>query len=96
MGVTQDGPEALKPWPQHRWKIDLLPPDTAMPGGISGRELADHLLRASPYPRFDSTGYGVNLPNSDINLAEGVNCLLKPYDDITPVRAVKKAFANGN
>jgi CheY-like chemotaxis protein len=52
MVVTQDGPEALKPWPQHRWKIDLLPPDTAMPGGISGRELADHLLRAPPYPRL--------------------------------------------
>jgi len=49
-----------------------------------------------PIHVFDSTGYGVNLPNSDINLAEGVNCLLKPYDDITPVRAVKKAFANGN
>ena len=46
--VAQDGPEALSLWPQHRGKIDLLFTDMVMPGGITGRELADHLLREEP------------------------------------------------
>ena len=95
--VAQDGREALKLWPQHRGKIDLLLTDMVMPGGISGRELANRLLRETPQMRvIYSTGYSVDLSNTDINLVEGVNCLLKPYDATTLVRTVKKAFANGN
>jgi PAS domain S-box-containing protein len=95
--VAQDGQEALNLWPQHRGKIDLLLTDMVMPGGISGRELADQLLRETPQMHvIYSTGYSVDLSNSDINLVEGVNCLLKPYDATTLVRAVRKAFANGN
>jgi len=43
-----------------------------------------------------STGYSMDLFNSGVNLVEGVNCLLKPYDATALVRVVKKAFANGN
>ena len=43
-----------------------------------------------------STGYSVDLSNSDINLVEGVNFLLKPYDATTLIRTVENAFANGN
>jgi CheY-like chemotaxis protein len=94
--VAQDGQEALKLWPQHRGKIDLLLTDMVMPGGITGRELADRLLRESPQMHvIYSTGYSVDLANSGINLVEGVNCLRKPYDATTLVRAVRKAFANG-
>jgi signal transduction histidine kinase/CheY-like chemotaxis protein len=94
--VAQDGQEALKLWPQHRGKIDLLLTDMVMPGGITGRELADRLLRESPQMHvIYSTGYSVDLANSGINLVEGVNCLRKPYDATALVRAVKKAFANG-
>jgi len=95
--VAQDGREALSLWPQHRGKIDLLLTDMVMPGGISGRELADQLLRETPQMHvIYSTGYSVDLSNSDINLVEGVNCLLKPYDATTLIRTVEKAFANGN
>jgi len=95
--VAQDGQEALNLWPQHRGKIDLLLTDMVMPGGITGRELANQLLRETPQMHvIYSTGYSVDLSNSDIQLVEGVNCLLKPYDATTLVRAVKKAFANGN
>ncbi len=38
----------------------------------------------------------MDLFSSGTELVEGVNCLLKHYDATTLVRAVKKAFANGN
>jgi len=95
--VAKDGPEALSLWPQHRGKVDLLFTDMVMPGGMTGRELADRLLADEPRLRvIYSTGYSMDLFSSGIELVEGVNCLLKPYDATALVRAVKKAFANGN
>jgi PAS domain S-box-containing protein len=94
--VAQDGPEALSLWPQHRGKIDLLFTDMVMPGGMTGRELADRLLREEPRLRvIYSTGYSADLFSSGIGLVEGVNCLFKPYDATMLVRTVKKAFAPG-
>ncbi len=93
--VARDGPEALSLWPQHRGKIDLLFTDMVMPGGMTGRELADRLLCEEPRLRvIYSTGYSMDLFSSGIELVEGVNCLLKPYDATALVRAVKRAFAN--
>ena len=84
-------------WPQHRGKIDLLLTDMVMPGGVTGRELADVLLRDdSRLPVIYSTGYSVDLFNAGINLVEGVNCLPKPYNATTLVRTVENAFANRN
>jgi PAS domain S-box-containing protein len=95
--VAQDGQEALSLWPQYRGKIDLLLTDMVMPGGMTGRELADRLLREKPQMHvIYSSGYSMDLSNSGMNLTEGVNCLLKPYDATTLARVVKKAFANGN
>jgi two-component system cell cycle sensor histidine kinase/response regulator CckA len=95
--VAQDGPEALSLWPQHRGKIDLLFTDMMMPGGMTGRELADRLRGEEPRLRvIYSTGYSMDLSGPGMELVEGVNCLLKPYDATTLARAVKKAFANGN
>jgi two-component system cell cycle sensor histidine kinase/response regulator CckA len=95
--VAQDGPEALSLWPHHRGKIDLLFTDMVMPGGMTGRELADRLQGEEPRLRvIYSTGYSTDLSNAGIKLVEGVNCLLKPYDASALARAVKKAFANGD
>ena len=95
--VAQDGPEALSLWPHHRGKIDLLFTDMMMPGGMNGRELADRLLGEEPRLRvIYSTGYSMDLFSSGIELVEGVNCLLKPYNATALARAVKRAFANGN
>jgi PAS domain S-box-containing protein len=94
--AAQDGPDALNLWSQHRGKIDLLFTDMVMPGGMTGRELADRLLRDEPRLRvIYSTGYSTDLFRSGIELVEGINCLLKPYDATALVRTVKKAFAPG-
>jgi CheY-like chemotaxis protein len=95
--VAQDGQEALSLWPQYRGKIDLLLTDMVMPGGMTGRELADRLLSEKPQMHvIYSSGYSMDLSNSGMNLTEGVNCLLKPYDATTLARVVKRVFANGN
>jgi PAS domain S-box-containing protein len=92
--VAKDGPEGYNLWLQHRGKIDLLFTDMVMPGGMTGRELADHILREEPkMPVIYSSGYSVDLSNSGINLVEGVNFLRKPYDATMLVRAVKAALA---
>ena len=94
---AKDGPEALALWPQHRKEIDLLFTDMVMPGGMTGRELADRLLCEKPRMHvIYTTGYSMDLSDSGMNLIEGVNCLFKPYDATMLVRAVKKVFANGN
>ena len=92
---AKDGPEALALWPQHRKEIDLLFTDMVMPGGMTGRELADRLLRENPRMHvIYTTGYSMDLSDSGMNLIEGMNCLFKPYDATMLVRAVKKIFAN--
>ena len=88
-----DGPEALKLWPDLRGKIDLLFTDMMMPGGMTGRELAEQLERDQPgLPVIYSTGYSVDFTNPELNLVEGVNFLLKPYDATALTRAVRKAL----
>jgi CheY-like chemotaxis protein len=92
--AAKDGPEALSLWPKHRGKIDLLFTDMVMPGGMTGRELADQILREDPrLPVIYSTGYSADLLNSGVNLIEADNYLLKPYDASTLADAVKKALA---
>jgi CheY-like chemotaxis protein len=92
--VAKDGPEGYDLWRQHRGKIDLLFTDMVMPGGMTGRELADLILREEPrMPVIYSTGYSMDLSNSGIRLVEGVNFLRKPYDATTLVQAVKTALA---
>jgi PAS domain S-box-containing protein len=95
--VAKDGQEALTLWPQYRGKIDLLLTDMMMPGGMTGRELADRILAEEPHvPVIYSTGYSVDLFHSGISLVEGVNCLLKPYDAAMLANAVKKALTKTN
>lgn len=92
-----NGPEALALWSQHRGKIDLLLTDMVMPGGMTGRELADCLLREAPgMPVIYSTGYSMDLIDSDTNFGTQVECLFKPYDASALANAVNKVFANGD
>ena len=91
MVTAQDGPDALKVWPEHRDKIDLLFTDMTMPGGMTGRELAERLLLEKPGLRVVyATGCSVDFSNPDIKLVEGVNLLLKPYDATALTRIIKK------
>jgi CheY-like chemotaxis protein len=93
--TARDGPQALQLWPQHRDKIDLLFSDMTMPGGLSGRELAQRLTLEKPDLRVVySTGYTVDFTNPDLKLKQGVNLLMKPFDATALVRIVRNSLGD--
>ena len=78
--AADSGPAALQAWHQHSGKIDLLLTDMVMPGGLTGRELADQLRLHQPKLRIIFTsGYSPETAGRDLHLREGINYLQKPY-----------------
>jgi PAS domain S-box-containing protein len=74
------GGEALKVWEHHRNRIDLLVTDMVMPGGVTGKDLAERFLKENPKLKVIYTsGYSVELAGRDFPLEEGVNFLAKPF-----------------
>ena len=74
------GGEAQKVWEQHRNRIDLLVTDMVMPGGVTGKDLAERLLHENPKLKvIYNSGYSVELAGRDFPLEEGVNFLPKPF-----------------
>jgi CheY-like chemotaxis protein len=74
------GAEALAVWEEHGAKIDLLLTDMMMPGGMSGRDVAEKLLRKkSTLKVIYSTGYSPDAFSHEMGLKEGLNFLGKPY-----------------
>jgi signal transduction histidine kinase/DNA-binding NtrC family response regulator len=86
-----NGVEALKVWEQHRNEIDLLLTDMVMPGGMTGKDLAEKLLNENPKLKVIYTsGYSVNVVGRDFPLEEGVNFLAKPFGTYKLVQIVRK------
>ena len=74
------GVEALQIWSEQKGKINLLLTDMVMPGGISGRQLAERLQADDPNLKVIYTsGYSPGMAGKDIALLEGCNFLAKPY-----------------
>jgi PAS domain S-box-containing protein len=78
-----NGAEALEIWKKNRDKIDLVLTDMVMPGGISGRELGERLLKEDAGLKIIyASGYNTEIADRDfqLKLKEGVNYLSKPFD----------------
>jgi len=74
------GVEALAVWEEHGSKIDLLLTDMVMPGGLSGREVAERLReKKKDLKVVYTTGYSLDTFNQDLVLIDGLNFLAKPY-----------------
>lgn len=74
------GVEAQKVWEQRRHEIDLLLTDLVMPGGVTGKDLAERLLNENPKLKVIYTsGYSIDVVGRDFPLEEGVNFLAKPF-----------------
>lgn len=84
------GPEALAVWQDHAASIDLLFTDMVMPGGIAGRVLAQLLQTTKPGLKvLYTTGYSLDLVQSNLALKRGVNLLPKPYNASSLARAIR-------
>jgi signal transduction histidine kinase/ActR/RegA family two-component response regulator len=87
------GAEALQVWQHHANTIDLVLTDVVMPGGMSGRELADKLLASRPQLKIIFTsGYSVEETNTDFFRRGGAAFLQKPYTRIALAHAVREAL----
>lgn len=77
---ASSGLVALDVWREHKGEIDLLLTDMVMPDGVSGRELADRLLKEKPDLKIIYTsGYSPGMAGTDTARLTGFNFLPKPY-----------------
>ena len=73
------GAEAIKMWEEHSGKFDLLLTDMIMPGGMTGRELAEELKKRKVDLKIIYTsGYSPDLIGKDLGV-ENVVIVSKPY-----------------
>ena len=84
------GVEALEIWEQHGGVFDLLLTDMVMPGGVTGRELAERLLADKPELKVIFTsGYSTDMVGNNFVLEEQVNFLPKPYPPKSLIQIVR-------
>jgi two-component system cell cycle sensor histidine kinase/response regulator CckA len=87
------GPAAVKVWQEHRGEIKLLLTDMVMPGGMSGRQLAERLQQDDPGLKVVYTsGYSPGMAGKDIALLEGFNFLAKPYPPSKLAQVVRESL----
>ncbi len=78
--AAASGTDALERWGGRKQQVDLLLTDMAMPGGLSGRQLAERLLpETAGLKVIYTSGYNPGLAGIDPELLEGENFLAKPY-----------------
>ena len=89
------GVEAGIIWAEHRSAIDLLFTDLVMPGGISGRELAERLQSEKAGLRvIYSSGYSPDSIGRDFLVKPGVNFIAKPYTQAELAESIRRCLAN--
>jgi CheY-like chemotaxis protein len=94
--AVRDGIKALEIWQLHRDQIHLLVTDLIMPGGISGRDLGERLLRENPQLKvIYASGYSAEIAGKDFRLEEGVNFLTKPFESQKLARTIRDILDKG-
>ncbi len=74
------GVSALKIWQERAVEIDLLLSDIVMPGGMSGRQLAERLRQEKPSLKVIlTTGYNPESAEAESRMSERVRLLRKPF-----------------
>ena len=84
------GVEALRVWDEQHGAFDLVLTDVVMPGGISGRELAERLgLRRQGLKIIFLSGYAGDVISPGMELRQGFNFLQKPFGATTLLECVR-------
>lgn len=75
-----DGKEALEIWQGRADEIDLLFTDMVLPGGISGRDVANRVRDDQPdLPVILTSGYSAEILGQDLHATESIVFVPKPY-----------------
>jgi len=85
-----NGADALEIWKKNRHDIRLLMTDLAMPGGMTGKQLAQRILKENPKLKvIYMSGHSADVVGKDLPMAEGVNFLAKPFQVHKLAQAVR-------
>jgi PAS domain S-box-containing protein len=88
--AAADGPSALEIWSHQGNSVDLLLTDMVMPGGITGRELADDIRASHPeLLTLFCSGYSVEFTGLTA-LTEQERLLPKPFENKMLIKAVRE------
>ncbi len=84
------GSAALALWEKQGSNIDLVLTDLIMPGGISGRDLADTLRKRRPNLKIVyMSGYSPTRSGADPKMTNGLKFLPKPYNPDNLIRVIQ-------
>jgi len=85
------GATALELWQKRAGEIDVVVTDMVMPGGISGRDLAERLRQSRPgLGVVFTSGYSPSRAGQDKQLLKGLRFLPKPYNAETLLSAIRQ------
>jgi CheY-like chemotaxis protein len=88
-----NAPDALKIWAEHSNAIRLLLTDMVMPGGMSGKELAERIrTEKADLKVVFTSGYSLNVLGEDSQLAAGFSLLQKPYNAEALAKTVRQGL----
>jgi len=91
------GAAALEIWHRSAAQIDLVLTDMIMPGGISGRDLANRLRETEPEVKVVYTsGYSPSRAGQDPNLLKNLKFLPKPYKADKLIHAIQESLAGAS
>jgi two-component system cell cycle sensor histidine kinase/response regulator CckA len=89
------GTAALALWEKRSAEIDLVLTDLIMPGGISGRDLADALRKRRPNLKIVYTsGYSPTRAGQDPTMVNGLKFIPKPYNPDNLLRVIQDCLAS--
>ncbi len=89
------GAKAFKIWDEKSSQIDLLVTDIVMPGGISGYDLANELVKAKPgLGVIFTSGYDPQRTGQRPMSMAGARFVPKPYDSNTLLQAIRACRLN--
>ncbi len=89
--IAADAVQAIRLCDEYAASIDLLITDVVMPGGLSGRDLAEHLKQTRPTTRvLFMSGYTDSTIVHHGMLEEGVMFMQKPFTPLALARQVRE------
>ncbi|HEV8033668.1 response regulator [Yoonia sp.] len=89
---ASDGVQALEKLDQDI-TVDLLFTDMVMPGGVSGRELAEKAIKKRPDLKvLFTTGFSTDVSHTNNIMDQNVNVLKKPYRRATLIEKLNMAL----
>jgi PAS domain S-box-containing protein len=90
---VSNGIKALEIWQARREDIQMLITDLVIPGGITGKQLAEQLLKQNPQLKvLYASGYSADIVGTDFPLKEGVNFLIKPFHSQKIAQTIRDKF----